>query len=241
MITVVLKSNQPCRNPFAPVSVDVAVEHISINQLHSQSRTLLSNLLSSIYHQGIIKHYKRNVKKFLFRVASDVVSCFTFPRRVNQLLPHPGYYWPFYWSQGKKVVWLSPYEKLSGGIVSLGNLYTVKGLALGQAQWLRLLGQEPQISRSIPSYNEIMLEHRTKREFPRSLIYVNECKSLAKKYDWDGLSTAVRSPLLYIYMKTWEQMQTFFCLLTHEMKLGLNGLVAPGVTVGHYSGCARSH
>eukprot|EP00980_Cylindrotheca_fusiformis_P007624 scaffold1599_cov115-Cylindrotheca_fusiformis.AAC.9 len=93
---------------------------------------------------------------------------------------------------------------------------TVKGLAFGQAQRLRLLDQEPQISHSIPSYNEIMLEHRTERipswqlssiskndvqtavaNVQRSLLFVNECKSLAKKYDWDGLSTAVRSPLLH--------------------------------------------
>lgn len=93
---------------------------------------------------------------------------------------------------------------------------TVKGLAFGRAQRQQLRDLEPQVSQSILSYNEVMLEHRTER-IPRwqsqsisredvqnavsavqkSLLYVNECKLLAKNYDWEGLAAAVRSPLLH--------------------------------------------
>jgi hypothetical protein len=93
---------------------------------------------------------------------------------------------------------------------------TVKGMAFGQAQRLHLSDLEPQISQSIPSYNEIMLEHRAERipkwqslsiteqdvqdsvsTVQKSLLHLYQCKSLAKNYDWEGLSIAVRHPLLH--------------------------------------------
>jgi hypothetical protein len=93
---------------------------------------------------------------------------------------------------------------------------TVRGMAFGQAQRLQLSDREPQSSQSILSYNEIMLKHRMEpipkwqslsltdqdvqdsvSTVQKSLLKLNECKSLAKDYDWDGLSIAVRHPLLH--------------------------------------------
>lgn len=96
------------------------------------------------------------------------------------------------------------------------GLSTVRGMAFGQAQRERLDDLvEPQISQTIPSYNEVLLLHRTERiprwqsditeqdvkdacsTIQKSILYLQECKALAKDYDWEGLKDAVRHPLLH--------------------------------------------
>ncbi|CAJ1963233.1 unnamed protein product [Cylindrotheca closterium] len=95
---------------------------------------------------------------------------------------------------------------------------TVRGLAFGKAQRIRLDDDaEPQDSQYyIPSYNEIMLEHRTERipswndgtmtedkvrqsvaTIQTTVEYLQDCKRLANEYDWDGLTLAIRQPILH--------------------------------------------
>lgn len=92
---------------------------------------------------------------------------------------------------------------------------TVRGLAFGKAQRIRLDDAEPQDSQIIPSYNEVMLEHRAERipswnkamtedlvkesvaTIQRTVIYLQKCKQLANDYDWDGLTSAIRQPVLH--------------------------------------------
>jgi len=93
---------------------------------------------------------------------------------------------------------------------------TVRGMAFGRAQRIRLDDAEPQDSQSIPSYNEVMLEHRTERvpswqngamtegrvresvaTVQKTVTYLQECKQLARDYDWDGLTLAIRKPTLH--------------------------------------------
>ncbi|KAL3933179.1 MAG: hypothetical protein SGBAC_010509 [Bacillariaceae sp.] len=94
---------------------------------------------------------------------------------------------------------------------------TVRGLAFGKAQRIRLFDDaEPQDSQDyILSYNEVMLEHRNERipswtevmtedrvrqsvaTVQDTLKYLQTCKQLANDYDWDGLTLAIRQPILH--------------------------------------------
>jgi hypothetical protein len=93
---------------------------------------------------------------------------------------------------------------------------TVNGLAFGRRQRELLQDLEPEELQSIPSYNEVLLEHRTERvpqwqihsivsqdvrdsvsTVQKSLLYLQECKTIAKNYDWEGLAAAVQHPLLH--------------------------------------------
>lgn len=92
---------------------------------------------------------------------------------------------------------------------------TVRGMAFGKAQRIRLEDSEPQDSQSIPSYNEIMLEHRIERipswneamsedlvkesvvTIQKTVVYLQHCKQLAMDYDWDGLTVSIRQPILH--------------------------------------------
>ena len=84
---------------------------------------------------------------------------------------------------------------------------TVRGLAFGVEERQRMpLDLEPKISQEIPSYNEVMLRHRTQRvptwsqsisreEVERSvrtiqlaLLHIVECERLASTYKWENLS-----------------------------------------------------
>mmetsp|Transcript_42723 Transcript_42723/g.103328 ORF Transcript_42723/g.103328 Transcript_42723/m.103328 type:complete len:364 (+) Transcript_42723:77-1168(+) len=94
---------------------------------------------------------------------------------------------------------------------------TVKGLAFSKEQRIQLDDTEPQESQyNIPSYNEIMVKHRIERipswnngvmtedqvrqsvaTIQKTVEYLQTCKQLAKDYDWDGLTLAIRQPILH--------------------------------------------
>jgi hypothetical protein len=101
---------------------------------------------------------------------------------------------------------------------------TVRGLGFGlrERQSQQLDDIEPQVLRELPSYNEVMLQHRTERiplwdydnksggepitkrdvqlavqTTQRALIFLLQAKNLATNYEWDDLTTHVRSPLLH--------------------------------------------
>jgi hypothetical protein len=101
---------------------------------------------------------------------------------------------------------------------------TVRGLGFGmrERQSLQLDDIEPQVLRQLPSYNEVMLQHRTERvplwdynnknggepitkrdvqlavqTTQRALVFLLQAKNLATNYEWDDLTTRVRSPLLH--------------------------------------------
>jgi hypothetical protein len=94
---------------------------------------------------------------------------------------------------------------------------TVRGMAFGQRERQMLqIDIEPEQLQSIPSYNEVMLKHRTERvpswegravtrqdvhdavrTVQRALLLLDESKTLATEYEWDSLATSIRSPLLH--------------------------------------------
>jgi hypothetical protein len=92
---------------------------------------------------------------------------------------------------------------------------TVRGMAFGLRERQLLQADiEPEQLQSIPSYNEIMLKHRTERvpswgeaitkldvqravrTIQLALQYLDECKNLANDYEWDRLATSIHNPLL---------------------------------------------
>lgn len=102
---------------------------------------------------------------------------------------------------------------------------TVRGLGFGKLERQSLLDSnyEPgQLTESIPSYNEIMLKHRTERipimrdgatitevdvkesvsTIQRAIMYIEECKALAKEYEWETLSTKLKEPILHSELET---------------------------------------
>jgi hypothetical protein len=100
---------------------------------------------------------------------------------------------------------------------------TVRGLAFGQRERLALQVEEsfePEQSQSIKSYNEVGLQHRTERvptwEGPiteedvrqsvatiqRAVVFIEECKALASRYEWEMLSSSLRDPILHSELET---------------------------------------
>lgn len=98
---------------------------------------------------------------------------------------------------------------------------TVRGLAFGNGERQRLqLDIEPEQLLSIPSYNEVMLKHRTQRvpswegrvvsrqdiqnavrTIQLALLFLDECKTLANEYEWDSLATYIQKPILHSDME----------------------------------------
>jgi hypothetical protein len=99
---------------------------------------------------------------------------------------------------------------------------TVRGLAFSQRdRQLMEVDMEPQVLKEIPSYSEVMLKHRMERvptwdetrpmtrqdvelavqTIQKALVYLGECKTLAKNYEWDDLTTHIRGPLLHSEME----------------------------------------
>lgn len=92
---------------------------------------------------------------------------------------------------------------------------TVRGLAFGAGERQRMpLDVEPEQSQQIPSYNEVMLRHRTKRvptwsesisreDVERSVhtlqlavLHILECERLASNYEREELSKCLRDPVI---------------------------------------------
>jgi len=94
---------------------------------------------------------------------------------------------------------------------------TVRGMAFGwQERQLLQSDIEPEQLQAIPSYNEVMLKHRTLRvrswetgeitkqdvqkavrTIQLALIFLDECKYLANNYEWDSLASSIRKPILH--------------------------------------------
>ena len=121
----------------------------------------------------------------------------------------------------------SKQELLTQSLMGFGRS-TVNGMAFGRGQRESLqLDLEPEALRHIPSYNEVMLRHRTERvplwktetkevstqsssnsiigrrdvevavrTLQNSLVFLLEAKDLANNYEWDQLTSHIRSPIL---------------------------------------------
>ncbi len=96
---------------------------------------------------------------------------------------------------------------------------TVGGMAFGSNERQRIpVDMEPDSMHWIPSYNEVMLKHRTRRvptwsdsikrlDVERSaktiqlaLLHVLQCERLAADYQWQELATALRDPILMVQL-----------------------------------------
>ena len=91
----------------------------------------------------------------------------------------------------------------------------MRGMAFGSKERQKLsLDVESESLRAIPSYNEVMLEHRSKRvptwsdsitqqevewsarTLEMATLHILECERLASDYDWELLSQKLREPIL---------------------------------------------
>lgn len=106
-----------------------------------------------------------------------------------------------------------PMRSFLSSEIYLGS--TVRGMAFGSKERQRVPWDiEPESLQSIPSYNEIMLQHRTRRvptwsesitildvkqsvrNIQLALRHLLECEHLSADYKWEELATALRDPIL---------------------------------------------